>query len=151
MPLHISLTPADSYEQFQQFLRNVNSELVAWQTRLASQNVEWRVFTHMQERLTHALGRMDALAAVPGIAAYVKEVENDPGYDVAAEYQAMRASVVAIREWIFISLPRVNQNGTQYLAVQVLALDGSMADRSFTPAQTAGLRDLIDAFRATVA
>lgn len=57
----------------------------------------------------------------------------------------MVAAVTAIRDWIFNNMPKQQVGGTGpfYLAVNVLAADGSMTDRVFTPAMTAALRTLI--------
>jgi hypothetical protein len=156
MALRIALTPHESYQEFQALMRQIKSELVGadgsggWYAVLAANNHEWSEFVRVQRRLTYALGRMDATAAIPGIAQYIKDQEGDQNYDIAAEYTAMRSAVVAIRDWIYTSMPKVDQAGTLYMAVQALAQDGTVSDRTFTPAQTAPLRALIDTFRGTV-
>lgn len=156
MALRITKTPHEHYQQFQALVRQLKSELIGedgttgWYSRLQAQNVSWVEFTRALASLSFALGRMDETAAVPGIAQYVKDQEGDQGYDIAGEYTAMRAAVTAIRDWIFANMPKQAQGGTDYLLVQELNADGTLADRTFTPAQTASLRTLIDTFRATV-
>ncbi len=156
MAFPISMTSDEAFGQFKADMRQVKGELVGltgnsgWYVRLQTQDVNWAEFVRMQTFLTNAIARMDAASAVPGIVQYVKDQVGNQNYDVAADYATLRASVVAIRDWIFNNLPKVSSGGSSYIAVQILAQDGSLTDRMFTPAMTAPLRTLIDAYKPTI-
>jgi hypothetical protein len=149
MAVRSGITAHETYQQFQALVRQLKQELIGadgtggWAARLATQDIPWMEFTRAQQMLTLALGQMAATAATPGIVAYVQAQEQDATYNISTEYVTLRDSVTAIRDWIFNNMPKVVQGGTSYLAVVILAQDGSMTDRIFTPAMTAGLRTLI--------
>jgi hypothetical protein len=152
MTLRIAKTQAEQYHEFQQLIRQIKNELVGadgnsgWRSTLAANNVPWTDFVRVQASLSWALTQMDAAAAVPGMEQYAKDQEGDQAYNVAADYTAMRTAVLAIRDWIYTNMPRSGN----FVATQQLAQDGTLTDAIYTPAQTAGLRTLIDNFKATV-
>ena len=156
MALRISMTVNEQYARFQALLRQVKGDLIGptgtagWYPRLQSGNIPWPEFVQILRLLNGVLSQMDTIAATPGIQQYVRDQEQDQTYDIAGEYTTMRASLIAIRDWIFNNLPTFTQAGTKYLIVSTLTNDGNIVEREFTPAQTAGLRTLIDQFRTVV-
>jgi hypothetical protein len=67
--------------------------------------------------------------------------------DVVAEFTAMESAVEDCRDWIVANLPT---DADGYLVIRTLNADGTLTDRMFAPAQTAGLRTEIDAVLATI-
>jgi acetolactate synthase regulatory subunit len=90
---------------------------------------------------------MDALAATPGLAEYAKAQVNDPAYDVAAEYIAMRNAMVAARDDLMGRFPK---DGGGFLLYQTLTIEGVIQHRTFTAAQMAPVVTLMDAVIATI-
>ena len=89
---------------------------------------------------------MTTLAATPGIAAHAQR-QSGATVDIAAEYAAMVAAIDAAIAWITTNFP---QDGDGYLLLEQFEASGARTERTFTPAQTAALRALLDTLAATV-
>jgi hypothetical protein len=114
----------------------------------AANNVSANAIIDIFHRMTTLRGVLDSAAAVPGIAAYAQsQYDDDPSYDVVAEFQAVRAQAQATIDWIVGNFPKAS--GQDYILKDELT-DNGIAVRAFTPAQTASLRTVLDAFVATV-
>lgn len=98
--------------------------------------------------LARVRAELTALAATPGLGPYAQAQENNPGLNIAAEYQAMIDQVIATTTWIAANFP---QDGTGYKLAFTLAANGDMVWRSFDAASLAGLRTVLDALIATIA
>jgi hypothetical protein len=94
------------------------------------------------------IAALDAAAAVPGLVAYARLEYGDAGYDMAAEYQTLRAALVALRDAIVAVFP---QDADGWLLYQKLTAGGTLTTRSFTPAQLASSLPLLDAVIAALA
>ena len=92
--------------------------------------------------------RMDAVSAIPGITEYAQTAEDDPAYDVIAEFQTVRAAVVAAITEIQNTFP-VSANG--YAEEFEFGQDGARVYRLFTEAQLSGLRTALQNISATIA
>lgn len=94
------------------FLRTVRSELVSAQTAL------------------------NTAASIVGIVEYAKAQEDDPNYEVAAEFTTMLAELALAIAWIDANSP------TSVTAAAPSAWSGldTMIETTFTPAQTAAFR-----------
>lgn len=82
-----------------------------------------------------------AMSQTPGIVAFAKEQEDDPTYDVVAEFTALLATIDAVIAEIVSTLPA---DTNDWLLINKINADGSLAPRSFTGAQLSGLRSLMD-------
>lgn len=98
-------------------------------------------------RHVEAIAEFDTLAAIPGLAQYARDQADDQAYDVVAEYNAMRAAAVSVRDWIINNFP-VSGNG--YIEKDTIDANGNVSVRQFTPAQTAGLVTELNALVATI-
>ena len=101
-------------------------------------------FARIQEFFRSLKARREAMtatAATPGLAAYAKGQENDQSYDVVAEFNAMKAAIVATEDWIVINMPPT-------IAVSSSAADIVLAE--FAPASLAGLRTQLIALIAAI-
>ncbi len=81
----------------------------------------------------------DSVSALSGIAQFAKDQEDDQTYDVVAEFLAMRTEAVAAVNWVFNNFPK-DTTSPNYILKDILAPDGSISVRQFTPAQTTGLQ-----------
>jgi hypothetical protein len=87
-------------------------------------------------------------AATAGLAAYAQAQENDPAYDVSAEYVAMRNAMQSARDQLIATFPK---DGSGFLLYQTMNADGTVALRTFTAAQLAPTVALLDSVIATIA
>jgi hypothetical protein len=85
-------------------------------------------------------------AVTPGLVNYAKTQEDDPAYDVGADYAAMMQGINAVVAWISTNLP----TSGGYLQTDTLNVDGSITSRSFPSAQTAGLVTQLTALVALI-
>lgn len=95
--------------------------------------------------LRQARQLLDDAAATPGLAAYAINEQNDPTYDVAAEYSALRAVIQDAITWMATNFPR-NAAGTFILA-ETMGVDGDVTPHYF---MLADLGDLPTRLQAIV-
>lgn len=82
-----------------------------------------------------------------GILAYAREQFDDTTIDLPTEFTALIAAIDDVITWVVDNFPI----GTgDYLQRYKLAPDGTLTDRSFTSAQTAGLRIQLQALFAAI-
>jgi hypothetical protein len=114
-------------------------------TQMAAGNVSGNLVRQILDGCITAKSEFAAAAQVQGLADYAQAQEGDPNYNVAAEFNAMTGAIDNVLAWIIANVPT---NGG-YVLMEQWSVSG-VTTRSFTPAQTAGLRMVLDAFAATV-
>jgi hypothetical protein len=114
---------------------------------MAAGNVSGNAVIQALATLTGSIAVFDAVAALPGIAAYAKTEENDPAYDVVVEYTAMRAEAAGCRDWILTNFPTAPSGE---ILKDTLEADGSITVRQFNNSQTAGLQNALGLLIATI-
>lgn len=87
------------------------------------------------------------VASTPGIAAYAQAQEDDPAYDVAAEFSALLAAIDSAVTTVVNAVPK-DANG--YLLVNNINPDGTLVPREFSGAALSGVRAALDAIVAAV-
>lgn len=95
----------------------------------------------LHERLISDRARFVAIGAITGMAAYAQDQENDNAYDVVAEFNAMVAAIASVRDWL---IANVSTSGW------VTFSTSGVATKTFSSAQTAGLRTQLDSLIATI-
>jgi hypothetical protein len=106
------------------------------------------VILDFEKQLRSFRDRFDVIAALSGIAAYVAAQPDTPaGYDVAAQFSAMRTQIVATITWIRNNFPRDSTN--TYMLERSWGADGPV-ERTFTTAQLAPYRTQLDALLASI-
>jgi len=106
------------------------------------------------ERILNALStlisyrqRFASIAATPNLAQYAKAQENDPAYDIGAEFTAMIATLDTVITTIQAAFPK-DANG--FLLAETLNAAGERVPRKFTGAQLAGIVADLDAVVAGI-
>jgi hypothetical protein len=135
------------YAKAQAEAARLRSYSVSAQAALAAGNVSANAVIQALTTLTGSIAVFDEVTALPGIAAYAQNEENDPTYDVAAEYTAMRTEAIGARDWILTNFPTAVSGE---ILKDTLENDGSITVRQFTPAQTAGLQTALGQLIATI-
>jgi hypothetical protein len=82
-----------------------------------------------------------AASAVPGVSQYAKDQYADQAYNVATEFTAMLNAIDAVISEIVTAFPVDNSGGE--VKERVLNADGSITMRTFTAAQLATVRTLL--------
>lgn len=103
--------------------------------------VSGNVAIALHERLIADRARFLAIRDIPGMAAYAQEQENDAGYNVATEFNAMVAAIEAVRDWII-----TNVNTTGWVTFST----SGVATKTFSSGATSGLRTQLNALIATI-
>lgn len=97
--------------------------------------------------LAGALTVFNAVASIPNVAAYAQAQEDDDQYDVAAEFVAMVGAIEDAIAWIATNIPK---DGGGFAAIQTWNANGTITERSFSAAATAGLVTELQAVTATI-
>lgn len=90
---------------------------------------------------------LNTWAATQGLVAYAQQQVNDPSYDIAAEFTAMRNAMVSARDGLIGMFPKDGSGFLLFLSLDAL---GNDVVRTFTQAQLAPAVSQIDAVIATI-
>lgn len=136
-----------AYQKVQVEAINLRIYAVGAQAQLAAGNVSANAVITTLTRMTGAIAVFDSVSAIPGLAAYAQNEENDGTYDVALEFVAMRIEAIGTRDWILTNFPTAVSGE---IIKDTLESDGSITVRQFTPAETAGLQSALGLLIATI-
>lgn len=156
MPFRVDRSLTDHYSVAKAAAREMRDFLVGadktsgWRARLAAGPVSARDFVMAGQMIRRTLDVLAVAAAQPDLATEARREEQDPAYNVAAEYAAMRDALTAIGTELFTSFPKQIQGGVNYWLVSTYDTNFNEIVRAFSTAQTATLRGLIDSYTATV-
>lgn len=113
--------------------------------RMASGVITAGGLISLLDNLRGAHSELTTVAAMPGIADYAEEqlgVET-----VTQDFGAMLSAIETAAGWIITHLPRADDGA---LKMEDMDAQGRRTERSFSTAQTAGLRSALDAVIATI-
>jgi hypothetical protein len=82
-----------------------------------------------------------AASAVPGVLQYAKDQYDDQNYNIGTEFTAMLSAIDAVIAEVHSAFPVDNTGGE--VKERVLNADGSITLRTFTSAQLANVRTLL--------
>ena len=127
---------SDEYRKIKATARGLRAQAVSRIAEMAAGPVEIREVT--REMLPYLVSCMTVFAAPSaGMTALAKEEEEDPAYDVASEFIAMRSALQDSIDWIVANVPT---DGSSRILETILNGDGSTTDVTASTAATAGLR-----------
>lgn len=144
MPLISKFSLDDVYKQLKSQFRELRSNSARLRTEAASGPVSFSRVAGYLAFVTDSIALCDERLARFGgtaIADYAKAQEADPTYNPAAEYNAMKAAAQAVTSHIATAIP-ANSAHT--------VVNGRTVEPSFTSAQTATLRGLLDTLVGTI-
>jgi hypothetical protein len=90
--------------------------------------------------------QINLLKTTPGLEQYAKDQENDPTYDIVAEFNTMLTAMDSVLTWMDVNIPVANRT----LKAPADWGEGTIVSDSFTPAQTVGLQTELTALEATI-
>lgn len=131
------------------------------QTKRISQNIRDRAASGpipastvlgLLDNLRTDLAYFTAVAATPNIGTYAQE-QYGVTYLIGPDFTAFITAIEDTIAWIVAALPKAapDVNGFEWVLLQRIDVDGNRIDRTFSVAQTAGLRTILDSLIATVA
>lgn len=144
MPLISKFSLDDVYKQLKGEFRVIRARSLQLRTQAAAGLVSFSAVRDYLSNLTGSLAIMnDRVTRFGGetLAAYAKAQEADPAYDVAASYNAMVTAANAVVSHISTAIP-ANSAHT--------VVNGAVVEPTFSTAQTATLRGLLDTLVGTI-
>lgn len=136
-----NVIPQISYQQVRGAARNVKANCAAFIAQMAASGANYTFLRDAYIFLKNADAQFASLAATPGLAEYAAAQEDDPAYDVAAEFTAMRGTIAAVLSWMDANVP----TSVTAVAPTAWTQSGPLIATTFTPAQTTPLRTLLQA------
>jgi len=105
---------------------------------LSNNDVDYDYLREIYRTIERANEGLDSRKNTPGIVEYAKEAESNAGLDIVAEFLAMQQTMADALSWIDSNVPL-----TATVKPPAEWGDGTLIERVFTPAQTAGLRSTL--------
>lgn len=136
-----------AYQQAQN--ESIRVKVFATQARnaLIAGNVSANAVLQIMSNMKSSIELWDSVSSLPGIAQFAKDQQDDPDYDVVAEFLAMKNEAVATRDWVITNFPK---SAGDFIEKDTLEADGAITVRFFTPAQTTGLQTALSDLVAAI-
>jgi hypothetical protein len=141
-----NVIPQIAYQQVRATARNVKVNSDAFVSQMAASGANYTFLRDVYIFLKNADTQFATLSAVPGIAEYAQQQEDDPTYNVGAEFTAMRNTIAAVLSWMNSNVP----TSVTAVAPTAWVQDGPLIATAFTAQQTAPLRTLLQAVSASI-
>lgn len=133
-------TLQDAFRDILNIAKQQKAYMASWSSALTA-NITADTAIGWVSNLNTVIARLDSGAGTTGMQAYAQAQFGGGAYDVAAQYATMRAALVAVLTWLQANIP----------SAALTVSNGVVTGQTFTPAQTAPLKTLIDAAVATIA
>lgn len=135
-----NIVPQQAYQIVKSAAVQLKLNVSAMVAQLASSNASYEFLRDIYRTLSRAHGQFVELSTTAGLEAYAKQQENDPAYDVGAEFVSMQSAIVTTIQWMDANVPTAVTVNTPSAWG-----DGAMIATTFTPEQTAPLRTALQA------
>lgn len=139
-------TKANAYDEAKSTAASVKRLCTDTKAAALAGPISANVIRQLLDKLISAKAKFAEITAIPGIAAYAEAQEGDSAYDVSAEFTAMTSEVDGILNWVIANIP----TGTGGFVLTETWSTSGVSVRTFSTAQTAGLRTELDALIATI-
>jgi len=125
----------------------LKSRAAAVNSQMAAGDTSADVATAIRDDLLNADAVFAEVASIAGIVQYARDQFDDQLYDIVADFTRMRAASAAAITGIESAFPK---SGGYLLKESFVPSTSGTAVRSFTPAQTEGVRTTLDAVIASI-
>lgn len=129
-------------------IASVKSGCAAVSTAAAAGNIPSATILNLFVKLKQDRATLIAAREVNGILEMARLEKNLPAMDVRADFDDVVAGIADVTAWIEANFPKGGP-GSIYLLAQTLG-PSSPVDRTFTPAETATFRTVLDALVARI-
>ena len=141
-----SAIPAGEYQRAKQQAVQIRNYALSRSVLFASGANSLEVLSTV-DNLSAMHSTLNGFKDVPGIIAYASDQEDDPTYDVSAEFTATLATIETFVTDVVATLPK-DVDG--YLLLNEILPDGTLVPRDFTPAQLSAAKTNLDAIAASI-
>jgi hypothetical protein len=131
---------AKAYAEAQNEAIRVKNYAQSFSSALAENNQSGDLIENVMVQMKRVIDLWNTTTSMPGMAQYARDQADDQAYDVVAEFNTMRNAAITVRDWIINNFPSAGG----FIQKDTYEADGSITVRQFTPAQTAGLRTVLD-------
>jgi len=131
----LNIIPDKGYERAKEIAVRLRTYTVNTSGKLSSGATSVRVLGVLNSLIGYK-NDFNLVKIIPGIVGYASDQENDPGYDVVVEFNALIAFIDTAISTITSTFP-TDANG--FLLANKFNPDGTLSPRSFTAAQMSGL------------
>lgn len=132
---------ADGLAEAKRLANQLKTYVTDVKAQSAAGPISGNLVADLMSTLVAYKARFTAISAIPGIAAYAQAQENDNTYQVGTEFTTMMNAIDALGSWI---ISNVNTNNWVTFSASGVSV------KTFTSAQTTGLRTQIDSLTATI-
>lgn len=135
-----NIVPQEAYAVTKSAAVQLKLNVAAFISTLAANNASYEFLRDIYRTLARGKNQLNALASTPGLVDYAKVQEDDPAYDVVAEFSALLGAVANAMTWMETNVPLT-------VTLKPLAewTDTTVIATTFTPAQTAAFRTHLSA------
>lgn len=141
-----NIIPSDAYQVVKRAAIQLKLNCESFASTLQASGADYNLLRDIYLTLVRAKNQFDALKVTPGLAAYAQDQENDPAYDVAAEFTAMLAAISGAITWMDSNVP----TSVTAKAPAEWSNSDSMISNSFSSGATAGLQTELNAIAAVI-
>ena len=140
------LSPSEAYSQIRSQAQGIKTAAQAALASFAANNVSTSYVFNVIDQLTGLINLLTTWSAVVGLNTYA----TAQGYTgtMTADITACNNAAQACVNWIITNFPK--DSTAIYILDRTLNSDGTRTERTFSPAQTAGLQTLLTTFIATI-
>lgn len=140
-----NIIPQEAYQTTRLAAVTLKLNLESFRAQMAAGNISYDFVRGVYRTLVRATNQFTAMKGTPGLLDYAKSQEDNPLYDVAAEFTGMQNAISSAISWLEANVP------TAVTAKPVASWDdGTLIATEFTPAQTEQLRTRLAAVIATI-
>lgn len=125
--------PADAYAEFKRLCVRLDTKVGEWLALMAG-DVDADTIWLWYRELYWTSGRLNEIAAVPGIAEYAIAQEANPDYDIVAAFVDLTTKLATAHQWLYAAIPR-DVDG--YTLTHTTTLEGLRVARVFAPTESA--------------
>jgi hypothetical protein len=129
---------AKAYAGAQNEAIRIKSYATSTAAAMAAGDVSANAVQQVMTTMKGAIELWDAASGTPGMPQYARDQQDDQGYNVIAEFLAMRQAAVDTRDWVINNFPKSNPG--DFILKDKYEADGAITVRSFTNVETAGLQ-----------
>lgn len=132
-----NIAPADGYATVKRAASQLKVNLEDYGAQTLVDGADYHRLLAIYSLMYNANAQFDTLKVIPGMADYAKEAENDPTYDVVAEFASLQTAIASALAWLDANVPLTGRT-LKSMTDQIEAT--TPVSDTFTVGQTAGLR-----------
>lgn len=141
-----NIIPSDAYQVVKRAATQLKLNCQGFVSTLQASGADYNYLRDIYLTLVRAKDQLNTLSTTPGLAAYAQDQENDPAYDVAAEFTGMLAAITGAITWMDTNVP----TSVTAKSPAEWSNNESMIVDTFSSGVTAGLRTALNAVVAEI-